>query len=250
MNEKKRTEETEFFTQLPVVFGNDGYAITPELLEYVSQNPHIGTYNWNAGLQAFQPYIEVDNALKSITQAQIEQLKNEEPLTIARRVVIQLNADGTININGQNDYFFYKTPKSRIEKNIRAFTPTQRRIFRKAREAVAAAAREREGDAMVLDEDEELSQAIGALQVEENGNGGGGKVVKRRNINQDEEIAAALAKFNLDDGDDLFGGKSRRKTRKTKRTRKSNKSKKSKKSKKCKKTNRKSKKITRRYKKK
>jgi len=247
MNEKKRTEETEFFTQLPVVFGNDGYAITPELLEYVSQNPHIGTYNWNAGLQAFQPYIEVDNALKSITQAQIEQLKNEEPLTIARRVVIQLNADGTININGQNDYFFYKTPKSRIKKNIRAFTPTQRRIFRKAREAVAAAAREREGDAMVLDEDEELSQAIGALQVEENGNGGGGKVVKRRNINQDKEIAAALAKFNLDDGDELFGGKSRRKTKRTRkykkrRTRKT-KTRKTKTRKSRRRTNNKSKKI-------
>ena len=51
---------------------------------------------------------------------QIEQLNdrnNQEPIIIDEGVNIRLNPDGTININGINNYFFYKTPKSRIQKS-------------------------------------------------------------------------------------------------------------------------------------
>lgn len=211
----RKRNETEFFSQLSLVFGIDGYAITPELLEYVSQNPHIGSYNWNAGLQAFQPDREVDNALKSITQAQLEQLRdrnNEEPIRIAEGVNISLNANGTININGRNEYFFYKTPKSRIEKTSANdnFPPSQRRIFREAREAVAAA-RERAGGAMDIDDNAGKAEALGGLELVEF------RPVKKSNINQDEEIAAALAEFNLDEEVDKLGGKRNKKSKKINR---------------------------------
>ena len=221
-----------FFAQLPVVFGIDGYAITPELLEYVAQNPHIGSYNWNAGLQAFQPSMQVDNALKNITQDQIEQLNdrnNQEPIRIAEGVNIRLNPDGTININGINNYFFYKTPKSRIEKSNanNKFDRRLRRILRDTRDAVFQET-ERAGGAMALHEDEELTAALDELQIAGVGGGGGVAMV----LDEGEGLAGALENLQIDEGrggggaikkgkPGMFGGKSRRR-----KSRKSNKSKK------------------------
>ena len=227
MEERRKINETSFFRQLPVVFGIDGYAITPELLEYVSQNPDIGSYNWNAGLQAFQPDRQVDNALKNITQAQIEQLNdrnNQEPIIIDEGVNIRLNPDGTININGINNYFFYKTPKSRIQKSSanNKFPPVLRRILRDTRDAVFQET-ERAGGAMALHEDEELAlaAALEDLQVDEGRGGGGGGAIKKGKPG-------------------MFGGKSRRRKKSRKTNKKSKKIirknlKKSKKSKKNKK---------------
>ena len=187
----EKHEINEFFrTQHIGVERFSDYLITPELLDFVKRHPDIGYYKFSTDKSINK---HLDEKLKKLSKEEIENLW-------------RVNKG---RASEYESYVFVKIPYSQVLKN-RESKPYKRQQMQAQQNAGG-------GVEIVHDDVDGLAAGLHNLQVEENGNGGGGKVVKRPNINPDEELAAALAEFNLDK-QHLIGGKSRR--RKTKRTRK------------------------------